>query len=250
MSEDVSPEHPRYESLRIRDRLVRGVEQGITSPQGLIAHGRGEAFDYLYGERTHPFGAAAAYSAVCALLRAKRPVISVNGNAAVLVPQELVGLAKNLDAPLEVNLFHAGSGREERIARHLKSHGACDVLLPDGTTEIPGIASDRRFVNADGIGAADAVFVPLEDGDRCAALRAAGKFVIAVDLNPLSRTAKAASITIVDNVVRALPLMVELSAELANADEDDLLDGVRRYESMDILRTAELALRDSDSTAS
>ena len=250
MSEDVSPEHPRYESLRIRDRLVRGVEQGITSPQGLIAHGRGEAFDYLYGERTHPFGAAAAHSAVCALLRAKRPVVSVNGNAAALVPQELVDLAKNLDAPLEVNLFHAGSGREERIARHLKSHGASDVLLPDGTTEIPGIASDRRFVNADGIGAADAVFVPLEDGDRCAALRAAGKFVIAVDLNPLSRTAKAASITIVDNVVRALPLMVELSTELATAADDDLLDGVRRYESMDILRTAELALRDSDSTAS
>ena len=250
MSEDVSPEHPRYESLRTRERLVRGVEQGITSPQGLIAHGRGEAFDYLLGEKTHPFGAAAAHSAVCALLRAKRPVISVNGNAAALGPQEMVALAKNVGAPLEVNLFHAGSGREARIADHLMAHGASDVLLPDGVAEIPGIASDRRFVNAAGIGTADVVFVPLEDGDRCAALRAAGKFVIAVDLNPLSRTAKAASITIVDNVVRALPLMVKLSAELATADDYELLDGVMNHYNSDTLRTAELALRSAASTAS
>ena len=250
MSEDVSPEHPRYESLRTRERLVRGVKLGITSQQGLIAHGRGEAFDYLLGERTHPFGAMAAHSAVCALLRSKRPVISVNGNAAALVPQEMVALAKNVGAPLEVNLFHAGSGREERIADHLSAHGAGDVLLPDGVAEISGIASDRRFVNAAGIGSADTVFVPLEDGDRCAALRAAGKFVIAVDLNPLSRTAKTASITIVDNVVRALPLMVKLSADLATADDDELLDGVMSYDNMDTLRTAELALRSAESTAS
>jgi 4-phosphopantoate--beta-alanine ligase len=31
------------------------------------------------------------------------------------------------------------------------------------------------------------------------------KTVIAIDLNPLSRTAKTASITIVDNVIRAIP---------------------------------------------
>lgn len=249
MSDGVSPEHPRFESLRIRERLVRGVERGITSQHGLIAHGRGEAFDYLYGEQTHEFGAVAAHSAVCALLRAKHPVISVNGNAAALVPHELVDLAEQVRAPLEVNLFHAGSGREERIADHLRAHGASDVLMPDGVTEIPGISSARRFVNPDGIWKADTVFVPLEDGDRCAALRAIGKFVIAVDLNPLSRTATTASITIVDNVVRALPQMVMLSAELATADDEELLDGVGTYADVDILRAARLALRNSESTA-
>lgn len=249
MSDGVSPEHPRFESLRIRERLVRGVERGITSQHGLIAHGRGEAFDYLYGERTHEFGAVAARSAVCALLRAKHPVISVNGNAAALVPQELVDLAERVKAPLEVNLFHAGSGREELIADHLRAHGARYVLLPDGATEVPGILSDRRFVNPDGIWKADAVFVPLEDGDRCTALRAIGKFVIAVDLNPLSRTATTASITIVDNIVRVLPQMVMLSAELTTADDEELLNGVRRYADMDILRAAQLALRNSESTA-
>jgi len=30
---------------------VSGVESGITSVKGLIAQGRGEAFDYLTGER-------------------------------------------------------------------------------------------------------------------------------------------------------------------------------------------------------
>ena len=49
----------------------------------------------------------------------------------------------------------------------------------------------------------------LEDGDRCEALRRMGKKVIAVDLNPLSRTARKASVTVVDNVARAMPLMLE-----------------------------------------
>ena len=247
MSEGVSPEHPRYESLWIRERLVRGVEQGITSQHGLIAHGRGEAFDYLFGERTRGFGGAAAYSGVCALMLAEHPVISVNGNAAALVPQELVDLSKHLEAPLEVNLFHAGSGREQRIADHLKAHGALEVLLPDGTAEIPGIESDRRFVNGDGIGSADVVFVPLEDGDRCAALRQTGKDVITVDLNPLSRTAQSATITIVDNVVRALPRMVWMAESLATTDREHLRGGVQAYKNVQALKTAEMALRLGDS---
>jgi 4-phosphopantoate--beta-alanine ligase len=48
----------------------------------------------------------------------------------------------------------------------------------------------------------------MEDGDRTEALRKMGKKVIAIDLNPLSRTSKAANITIVDNVVRAMPNLV------------------------------------------
>ena len=38
---DVPLSHPRYTSLRIRDALVAGVEKGVTSIHGLIAHGRG-----------------------------------------------------------------------------------------------------------------------------------------------------------------------------------------------------------------
>ena len=44
------------------------------------------------------------------LLLARRPVISVNGNAAALVPGELVELSELVGAVLEVNLFHSGVG--------------------------------------------------------------------------------------------------------------------------------------------
>ncbi len=42
--------HPRYESLKMREVLIDGADQGIVATSGLIAHGRGEAFDYLIGE--------------------------------------------------------------------------------------------------------------------------------------------------------------------------------------------------------
>ena len=52
------------------------------------------------------------------------------------------------------------------------------------------------------------VLVPLEDGDRTIALKKAKKKIITFDLNPLSRTAATADITIVDNVTRAMKLLV------------------------------------------
>src|SRR3990172_4191571 len=51
----INPSHPRYLSLKYREQLVQGVKMGITSTAGLIAHGRGEAFDYLLGEKTYSF---------------------------------------------------------------------------------------------------------------------------------------------------------------------------------------------------
>ena len=43
---------------------------------------------------------------------------------------------------------------------------------------------------------------------RVHALKNAGKTVITFDLNPLSRTAQTADITIVDNVVRGMRLLI------------------------------------------
>ncbi len=206
---DVPKTHPRYLSLTLRDKIVAGVEQGITSTHGLIAHGRGEAFDYLIGETTQPFAIEAIYAAAVMLLSAEHPVISVNGNVAALVPEGLIELAQVLNAPLEVNIFHTETGREQKIREHLLKHGASDVLMPTTEVQLSYIDSNRKFVHPDGIFKADVVFVPLEDGDRCEALRKMGKEVVTVDLNPMSRTAKQASITIVDNVVRALPLLCE-----------------------------------------
>ena len=148
------------------------------------------------------------------------PVISINGNAAALVPDELVALGGLLGAPLEVNIFHSSNDREQAIREHLQGHGAADVLMPQTDTTLDHLESNRRFVHPEGILKADVVFVPLEDGDRCEALRKMGKDVVTVDLNPLSRTARAASVTIVDNLVRAMPVLLETLQPMPEAPRD------------------------------
>ncbi len=201
--------HPRYVSLRTRNLIVDGTKKGITSIHGLIAHGRGEAFDYLLKERTNESAKKAIEAAAALLLTAKKPVISVNGNSAALVPKELVKLSKIIPAKLEVNIFHSENKREIKIKNHLVKFGAKEVLLPQKKYKIKYLESNRKYVNKNGIYKADVVFVPLEDGDRCEALRKNKKKVITVDLNPMSRTAKKANITIVDNIIRAIPLLIE-----------------------------------------
>lgn len=225
---EVPVSHPRYQSLMTRERIVAGVAAGVTSTHGLIAQGRGEAFDYLIGEATHDFALAAIDACLLCLLQAKRPVFSINGNVAALVPDEMVSLAKMLGAQLEVNIFHASQEREQAIASHLRKAGAEEVLLPDAACQLPGMEHNRRFVHPSGIAAADVVFVPLEDGDRCEALVKSGKTVITVDLNPASRTARTAQITIVDNVLRVVRAMAErLPAiqSLAQPDRRALIEG-------------------------
>ena len=58
----------------------------------------------------------------------------------------------------------------------------------------------------------------MEDGDRCEALIALGKEVLVIDLNPLSRTARKATVTIVDEVSRASKLLLE---EISNVESED-----------------------------
>ena len=232
---DVPKTHPRYLSLSLRDTIVAGVEQGITSIHGLIAHGRGEAFDYLIGEATQPFATEAIHAAAAMLRLAEHPVISINGNVAALAPEGLIELGKLLNAPLEVNIFHTETGREQRIREHLLNHGVSDVLMPTTAAQLSYIDSNRKFVHPEGIFKADVVFVPLEDGDRCEALRKMGKEVVTVDLNPMSRTAKQASITIVDNVVRALPLLCE---EIRNFSDRTTQDTLKRYSNEVVLQKA------------
>jgi 4-phosphopantoate--beta-alanine ligase len=98
--------HPRAKSLAIRQLLANGFKAGIVVSEGLIAHGRGEAFDYLIGEKTSNFAFDAIKAASSLLLLAKRPVISVNGNSAALCPRDIVDLANETKSTIEVNLFY------------------------------------------------------------------------------------------------------------------------------------------------
>jgi 4-phosphopantoate--beta-alanine ligase len=184
--------------------------------EGLIAHGRGEAFDYLIGEQTIKTARKAIRAAAALLLLSRRPVISVNGNTAALCPRETVELAKATGALIEVNLFYRTEERELAIKAELEKHGAENVLGVGAraSARIPELQSERRRVDPDGIYVADTVFVPLEDGDRTEALVKMGKKVITIDLNPLSRTSRAAHITIVDNVTRAMPAIAESAREI------------------------------------
>ncbi|MGC8753146.1 MAG: 4-phosphopantoate--beta-alanine ligase [Fervidicoccaceae archaeon] len=219
---NIPKSHPRYKSLLERELIVRGFKEGLVVPQGLIAHGRGEAFDYIIGERTIPEAAHAIDVSVAYLLLAKHPVISVNGNTAALAPREIVDLSKETGAKIEVNLFYRTEERIKKIIEHLKKYGASEVLGEKYIEGVPGLESERRKVDPEGIYKADVVLVMLEDGDRTEFLKSMGKTVIAIDLNPFSRTAKMASVTIMDNVTRALPLMVERAREMKAWGKEEL----------------------------
>jgi len=215
---------------------VEAFREGIVVPQGLIAHGRGECFDYLIGEETIPPAREAIRAAAAALLTARHPVISVNGNTAALVAEYIPRLAEEAGAVIEVNLFYRTRERAEKIAELLRRHGAERVLgVDDATARIPGLEHPRGMVSPDGIYSADVVLLALEDGDRTEALKRMGKRVIAVDLNPLSRTAQAADITIVDNIVRAIPLLVREVAELKERPRGELEAILRSYDNKRVL---------------
>jgi len=216
--------HPRAKSLFIREKLVKGFDNGLVAKEGLLAQGRGEAFDYLLGEKTGKSAKNAIRAAAAQLLVAKRPVISVNGNIAALCPKEIIKLSKQIKAKLEVNLFYANKMRKNAIIKTLKKSGAKEILGANvsTSTKLQGIDSARRIVDKNGIFAADVVLVPLEDGDRTIALRKAGKTVITFDLNPLSRTSQTANITIVDNVTRAINLLIDESKKLSKKNHSSL----------------------------
>ena len=241
--DDLPEDHPRYADLLTRHRIEAGVEKGITHLQGMHAEGRGSAFDYLLGEETIPSADEAARVAAAHLLCADAPVLSVNGNVAALVPDELVDLADAVDAAIEINLFNRTPERMTAIADHLHEHGADDVLGFEADARIPDLDHQRALVDADGIYAADVVLIPLEDGDRAEALDAMGKTGIVVDLNPLSRSAQIADVPIVDNVVRAVPNITEHARELADADRATLERVIADFDQEGALDAAEERIR-------
>ena len=230
--------HPRAKSLLIREKLVEGFNNGLVAKEGLLAHGRGEAFDYLLGEKTGKATFQAIRAAAAQILVAEMPVISVNGNIAALCPKQIVKLSKQIKAKLEVNLFYVNEKRKQAIIKTLKKNGANEILGSKITSskKLPGIDSARRIVDKDGIFVADVVIVPLEDGDRTMALRKAGKTVITFDLNPLSRTSQTANITIVDNVTRAIDLLINESKKLSKKNKKSLQKIIDDFDNKKNLR--------------
>jgi len=243
---DIPTSHPRYQSLMLRHRLIEGFKTGLATDSALLAHGRGEAFDYLLGEKTWDFAQEAIAVTSAMLIQAKRPVFSVNGNTASLADTEIIDLVKTLDKLiLEVNLFYHTDGRSQKIAAHLKSLGAPHVFesAVNPAVILPGVDSARRKMNPQGISQADLVLVAIEDGDRANALVNAGYKVIAIDLNPMSRTAQTAHISIVDETTRVLKALTDQLKRDATVSEDILSSRIKNYDNKKILDRAITAIR-------
>ncbi len=102
---NIPDSHPRKASLLSRQRIVEATKDGLLADSAMIAHGRGEAFDYLLGEKTTDSAKLAIKEVAARLIAAKNPVISVNGNTVVLAGKALIRVAAILNCPIEVNIY-------------------------------------------------------------------------------------------------------------------------------------------------
>ncbi|MCP2507552.1 MAG: phosphopantothenate/pantothenate synthetase [Candidatus Thalassarchaeaceae archaeon] len=226
---NISKNHPRYRSLIAREKIVDASNNGLLAHSAMIAHGRGEAFDYLLGEETSKSAKLAIKEVAYRLNKSKNPIISVNGNTVVLAGEDLIRIAAVLECPIEINLYYRTEERISKLLRLLneqknkvtkeacpegwigdwdKSVNSVRLLGQENDGLIIGLEGPRAICSFEGIQRSSTVLVPLEDGDRCEALVALGKEVLVIDLNPLSRTARKASVTIVDEVSRAANLIL------------------------------------------
>ena len=229
----LSKAHPRYESLVLRDKIVKASKEGYLADSAMIAHGRGEAFDYLLGEKTTTPAKRAMYVTVALMILSKNPVISVNGNTTALAIDEIIEFAEAINAKIEINLFYRTDERVEKITELYKNHGYGEILgsLDDEIMYINEIKNPRASASKNGIYSADTILVPLEDGDRAEILAKSGKNIITIDLNPLSRTSKMSDVSIVDNVVRAIPFMTKITKDLESQDEELLKEIIKDFDN-------------------
>ncbi|MBE6485772.1 MAG: phosphopantothenate/pantothenate synthetase [Methanosphaera stadtmanae] len=236
----INKDHPRYQSLLYREKIVEAHKNGILADSGMIAHGRGETFDYLIGEKTTDNSKNTIKVAACYFLTRKRPVLSVNGNTTALVSEDIAELSKILDIPVEINLYYRTPERIKNIEAVYKKLGVKEILGTDDDDFIdtPDLNGPRSPVSIEGINKADLIFIPLEDGDRAEKLAALKKDIVNVDLNPLSRTAITSTVTIVDNIVRVMPLLLEYVKKYSNCDNDILLDKIDNFDNKNNLDVA------------
>lgn len=227
---EIPESHPRRKSLISRQIIVDATKQGLLADSAMIAHGRGEAFDYLLGEKTSEIAKLSIKESAARLIAAKHPVISVNGNTTVLAGKSLIRVAAVLKCPIEINIYYRTEKRMKLLYDFLELQRidvskeespmissedwettvlAVKILGKEEDGRIDGLEGPRAICSAEGIEKADVILVPLEDGDRCESLVALGKEVLVVDLNPLSRSAKMATVTIVDDVSRMANLLLK-----------------------------------------
>ncbi len=143
-----------------------------------------------------------------------------------------------------MNLFHRTEERIVRIYEFLREYGVERILPPDcEKTYVPGLESKRGIVCRKGIASADFVLLAIEDGDRTEALVRWGKKVAAIDLNPFSRTAQKATVTVVDDAIRATRNIIRYVEQLRE-DREEAMRLINDYDNKLVLKQAFKALLD------
>ena len=119
-----------------------------------------------------------------------------------------------------------------------KSHGYDEILgtLDDDIEYLNEIENNRASASKTGIYSADTILIPLEDGDRAEILKKTGKNIITIDLNPLSRTSKMSDVSIMDNIVRAIPFMTKIAEDLKTQDKAVLMEMVNEFDNDENLK--------------
>ena len=111
--------HPRYKSLLLRDKVKNAFKEGYLADSGMIAHGRGETFDYLIGEKTTETAKKACEAAVATILLAENPVLSVNGNTTALAIDEIIELAKATKSIYFIGLLNVLKSLQECLRKEV-----------------------------------------------------------------------------------------------------------------------------------
>ena len=119
-----------------------------------------------------------------------------------------------------------------------RDHGYKDILgtLDDDIEYLNDIKNNRASASKTGIYTADTILIPLEDGDRAEILKKSGKNIITIDLNPLSRTSKMSDVSIMDNIVRAIPFMTKIAKDLKTQDKKVLMDMINDFDNEENLK--------------
>ena len=72
--------------------------------------------------------------------------------------------------------------------------------------------------------------------DRAEILKEGGKNILTIDLNPLSRTSKMSDVSIMDNIVRAIPFMTKIAEDLKTQDKAVLYELVNEFDNEENLK--------------
>jgi len=116
---EADPSHPRYQSLWLRHKLELAQNAGMLANSAMIAHGRGEAFDYLLGEKTIDSARLATKIAAATLQNATKPIICLNGNTTALAADIMLQIADLLQCPIEINIFYRTNERMQALINYL-----------------------------------------------------------------------------------------------------------------------------------